>query len=62
MVFAGACEEFFKRGHTFNPLLGTSAGATTATLLAAGYTPEEMLAALVEKGEDGKSVFLRLLA
>lgn len=57
MVFAGACEEFFKRGHTFNRLLGTSAGAITATLLAAGYTPEEMLAALVEKGEDGKSVF-----
>lgn len=57
MVFAGACQEFFKRGHTFNRLLGTSAGAITATLLAAGYTPDEMLAALVEKGEDGKSVF-----
>jgi len=37
-------------------LLGTSAGAITATLLAAGYTPEEMLAALTEK-EEGKSVF-----
>jgi predicted acylesterase/phospholipase RssA len=57
MVFAGACEEFFKRGHTFNRLLGTSAGAITATLLAAGYTSEEMLAALVEKGPDGKSAF-----
>ena len=57
MVFVGACEEFFKREHTFDRLLGTSAGAITATLLAAGYTPKEMLAALAEKGSDGKSVF-----
>jgi predicted acylesterase/phospholipase RssA len=57
MVFVGACEEFFGRGHVFVRLLGTSAGAITATLLAAGYTPQEMLGALVEKGTDGKSVF-----
>ena len=57
MVFVGACQEFFKREHTFDRLLGTSAGAITATLLAAGYTPKEMLAALAEKGSDGKSVF-----
>jgi predicted acylesterase/phospholipase RssA len=56
MVFVGACQEFFKRGHTFDRLLGTSAGAITATLLAAGYTPREMLDALTEK-EDGRSVF-----
>src|SRR5262249_16773398 len=56
MVFVGACEEFFGRGHTFDRLLGTSAGAITATLLAAAYTPKEMLEALVEK-EEGKSVF-----
>jgi predicted acylesterase/phospholipase RssA len=57
MVFVGACEEFFGRGHSFERLLGTSAGAITATLLAVGYTPEEMLVALVEKGADGMSVF-----
>src|SRR5205823_7218359 len=56
MVFVGACEEFFGRGHTFDRLLGTSAGAITATLLAAGYTPKEMLEALVEK-EGDRSVF-----
>jgi NTE family protein len=56
MVFVGACAEFFGRGHSSGRLLGTSAGAITATLLAAGYTPEEMLKALIEK-EDGKSVF-----
>jgi NTE family protein len=57
MVFVGACQEFFSRGHTFDRLLGTSAGAITATLLAGGYTPEEMAEALLEKGADGKSVF-----
>lgn len=56
MVFAGAGAEFFRRKHTFKRLLGTSAGAITATLLAAGYTPEEMAEALTEK-EDGRSVF-----
>jgi NTE family protein len=56
MVFVGALEEFFGGGHAFARLLGTSAGAITATLLAAGYTPQEMLNALQEK-ENGKSVF-----
>src|SRR5262249_31321876 len=56
MVFVGACAEFFDRGHTFGRLLGTSAGAITAVLLAAGYTPDEMLTALSAK-EDGRPVF-----
>jgi predicted acylesterase/phospholipase RssA len=56
MVFVGAYEEFIGRGHTLGRLLGTSAGAITAALLAAGYTPDEMLEALTEK-ENGKSVF-----
>jgi predicted acylesterase/phospholipase RssA len=57
MVFVGAYQEFFARGHSFGRLLGTSAGAITATLLAAGYRSEEMLEVLVEKGPDGRSVF-----
>lgn len=57
IVFVGACLEFLKRGHSFDRLLGTSAGAIAAALLAAGYTPKEMLDALAEKGSDGKSVF-----
>jgi NTE family protein len=56
MVFVGAYNEFRKRGHTYGRLLGTSAGAITAVLIAAGYTPEEMFAALKEQ-ENGKSVF-----
>jgi NTE family protein len=56
MVFVGAYDEFIKRGHAFNRLLGTSAGAITAVLIAAGYTSEEMLNALNEQ-ENEKPVF-----
>jgi NTE family protein len=56
MVFVGAYEEFVQRGHTFGRLLGTSAGAITVVLLAAGYTPQEMQEALNER-ENGNSVF-----
>ena len=56
MVFVGAMETFKEEGHTFGRLLGTSAGAITATLLAAGYSHQEMLDALAEQ-VNGKSVF-----
>jgi len=56
MAFVGACAELLEQGHAFGRLLGTSAGAITATLLAAGYGADEMTAALAEK-DDGKSVF-----
>ncbi len=49
MVFVGAMQEFEERGHTHDRLLGTSAGAITAALLAAGYRSGEMLEALAEK-------------
>ena len=56
MVFVGALEELFSRGHSAGRLLGTSAGAIAAVLLAAGYGPASMLKALNEK-ENGQSVF-----
>src|SRR6185503_11084409 len=55
-VFVGALEEFEKRGHTARRRVGTSAGSIVATLLTAGYTPQELLAAVNEK-IDGKSRF-----
>src|SRR3954452_7535928 len=55
-VFAGALEVFFAAGHQPARLVGTSAGAITAALLAAGYTPAEMLAAVNEQ-RDGKPRF-----
>ena len=56
MVFVGALQEFFARGHSPGRLLGTSAGAIAAALVAAGYDEQEMLDALNEK-KDGISVF-----
>lgn len=55
-VLVGAYEEFAQRQHTFGRLLGTSAGAITAALLAAGYSAAEMSTALSEK-VNGQSVF-----
>ncbi len=61
MVFVGALEVFTSAGHTHGRLLGTSAGAITASLLAAGYRPQEMLESLSEKIE-GRSVFADFMA
>lgn len=61
-VFVGALDVLFcENGHSHGRLLGTSAGAITATLLAAGYSVPEMLAALSERDESGKSVFSTFL-
>jgi predicted acylesterase/phospholipase RssA len=56
-VFVGAMQEFNARGHEPGRLIGTSAGAISATLLAAGYSPDEMLEAVNEKLPDGKPRF-----
>jgi predicted acylesterase/phospholipase RssA len=56
MVFVGAMQAFEEQKHTYDRLLGTSAGAITAALLAAGYGTDEMLRALSEQ-EDGAPVF-----
>jgi predicted acylesterase/phospholipase RssA len=60
MAFVGALQEFEARGFTFDRLLGTSTGAITATLLAAGYSAQEMLAALNERS-NGQPVFAGFL-
>ena len=62
MVFVGAMEEFFRSGHTPGRLMGTSAGAINAALMAAGYTPEEMLEALGETDDAGEPVFAGFMA
>ena len=61
MVFVGALQELERRGHTVGRLLGTSAGAISATFLAAGYTIPEMLDALREKDTQGVPIFKQFL-
>lgn len=52
MAFVGAMREFEAAGHTVGRLVGSSAGAVTATTLAAGYSAAEMQAALNEQADD----------
>lgn len=59
-VFVGALKEFYARGCTPRRLIGTSAGAITATLLAAGFKPEELEKAVSEK-KGNESIFVSFL-
>src|SRR5689334_20613511 len=56
-AFVGALTALKAAGHDTRRLIGTSAGAITATLEAVGYTPDEMLAAVNEKLSNGKPRF-----
>ncbi|MFT5161575.1 MAG: NTE family protein [Alteromonadaceae bacterium] len=57
MAFVGAMEIFEQRKHTFRRLVGTSAGAINAALIAAGYNAGDMFEALNETMADGRPVF-----
>jgi len=59
-AFIGAMEAFFEAGHTFGRLLGTSSGGVTATLLAAGFSPQESLEMQSVPGDEELSVFASL--
>ncbi|MDP2307772.1 MAG: patatin-like phospholipase family protein [Pseudomonadota bacterium] len=56
-VFIGALQEFESRGHTARRFVGTSAGAITATLLAAGADSGWLYRELSKKDAEGRSVF-----
>ncbi|OGO60176.1 MAG: hypothetical protein A2032_06030 [Chloroflexi bacterium RBG_19FT_COMBO_49_13] len=55
--FVGALQAFERHGHTPRRLIGTSAGSITACLIAAGYSAQEALDAIVEQTPDGKPRF-----
>ena len=57
MVFVGSLQALEAQGHTAGRLVGTSAGAITATLLSIGYTSSEMKRALEEKDANGEPMF-----
>lgn len=55
-VFIGALAEFEARGHTPGRIVGTSAGAITATMLAAGYSASEARQRLEARDAQGKGM------
>lgn len=57
LAHVGAMEAFLAAKHTPGRLVGTSAGAMTAGLLAAGFTPQDLKAAALERLPDGRPVF-----
>jgi predicted acylesterase/phospholipase RssA len=60
-VFIGALTEFEARGHTPARIVGTSAGAITATLLAAGYSAREARQRLEARDAQGRGVMAGFL-
>ncbi len=59
-AFAGALAALDEQGHTIRRVIGTSAGAITAVLVAAGYPAAEILA-LVREKVDGQPRFARFM-
>jgi len=57
MAYVGAMKAFENNGLEMRRLVGTSAGAINAALLAAGYTYKEMAAVLDEKDKEGNPIF-----
>ncbi len=60
VAFAGALEVLQEQGHEIAQVVGTSAGAVTATLLTLGLSPADMLDAVTEK-RDGAPRFSSFL-
>lgn len=60
-AFVGALQAFKEARHTPGRVLGTSAGAITATLLAAGFDIDDLGGALGERAADGRPIFATFL-
>ena len=56
-VFVGALAAFEAHGHSVGRVIGTSAGAITATFVASGYTSAQLLESAKEKLPDGRPRF-----
>lgn len=57
MAFAGALQVFADAGHKHRRVVGTSAGAITAMLTGAGYTPAELTVECTKTDAAGSPVF-----
>ncbi len=61
IVHCGAVQALVKQGHAVGRLAGTSAGAITAMLMAAGYDADGVAAIFSEKLADGRNRLTTLL-
>lgn len=57
VALSGAVAALRARGHRLGRLVGTSAGAITATNLAIGYRPEEILASSKVRTPEGEPIY-----
>jgi predicted acylesterase/phospholipase RssA len=57
VAFVGALQAFERHGHVTRRVIGTSAGSITACLIAAGYSAQECLDAIIEEAPDGRPRF-----
>jgi NTE family protein len=57
----GALMELEKRGVPYRRLVGTSSGSIMALMLAAGYSADEMAAAITERTPEGKIIMSQFL-
>ena len=57
IALSGAVGALRQRGHRPGRLVGTSAGAITATNLAIGYSPEEILASSKARTPEGRPIY-----
>jgi NTE family protein len=57
VALSGAVSALLARGHSLGRLVGTSAGAITATNLAVGYTPEEILEGSTARTPSGAPIY-----
>ena len=61
IVHCGALRALEARGHGYRRLVGVSAGAITALFMAAGFSADDILAAISEKNEQGEIILADFL-
>jgi predicted acylesterase/phospholipase RssA len=61
IVHCGALRALEARGHSYRRLVGVSAGAITALFMAAGFSADDILAAISEKNEQGEIILADFL-
>ena len=57
----GALKELEEQGISYRRVVGTSSGSIMALMVAAGYSADEMVAAITERTPDGKIILAKFM-